>query len=70
MNKKSEAFAVNDGVQTKVEESMTSKWGLASLKKHFDKEGIDYDKVFLRIKDVLIKALIAVEPHVVNNLNR
>lgn len=49
---------------------MTSKWGLASLKKHFDKEGIDYDKVFLRIKDVLIKALIAVEPHVVNNLNR
>lgn len=49
---------------------MTSKWGLASLKKHFDAQGIDYDKVFMRIKDVLIKALISVEPHVVNNLNR
>ena len=32
--------------------------------------GIDYDKVFEDISDVIVKALIAVEPHIVNTMNQ
>jgi tubulin polyglutamylase TTLL4 len=32
--------------------------------------GIDYDKVFEKIKDVIIKSIISIEPIIVNNLNR
>lgn len=40
------------------------------LQNHFAKEGIPYKEVFEGIKDVIIKSLIAVEPHIVNNYNR
>ena len=30
--------------------------------------GVDYAAVFERIKDVIIKTLIAVEPHIVTNM--
>ena len=40
------------------------------LQNHFVKEGIPYKEVFEGIKDVIIKSLIAVEPHIVNNYNR
>jgi hypothetical protein len=36
------------------------------LRKAFDKRGINYDNVFAHIKDVIIKTLISVEPHIVN----
>lgn len=39
------------------------------LKNHFNKVGVSYKEVFARIKDVIIKTLIAVEPHVVNKFN-
>jgi tubulin polyglutamylase TTLL4 len=32
--------------------------------------GIDYDGVFEKIKDVIIKSIISIEPIIVNNLNR
>ena len=46
-----------------------SKWTLSMLKNHFNKVGVSYKEVFARIKDVIIKTLIAVEPHVVNKFN-
>ncbi len=67
VNKKALSFAVSDG---NTDEALTSKWGLGTLKKHFEQEGLDYHKTFERIKDVIIKGLISVEPHVVNSLNR
>lgn len=38
--------------------------------KHFQKLGIDYHAVKERIKDVIIKTLISVEPHIVNTMHR
>ena len=43
---------------------------MLQLKKQFDKLGIDYGQVKGRIKDVIIKTLISVEPHVVNAMSR
>jgi len=43
---------------------------LAQLKRHFDKNGINYQSVLTRIKDVIIKTLISVEPHIVSTTSR
>jgi tubulin polyglutamylase TTLL4 len=40
------------------------------LRRYFDKHGIDYAKVMYKIKDVMVKALIAVEPHIYNTTTR
>ena len=49
---------------------MASKWNFAQLKKYFDKLGIDYNLVMKRAKDVMIKTLISVEPHIFNATSR
>ena len=67
VNKKALSFAVSDG---KTDEALTSKWGLGTLRKHFEANGLDYVKTLERVKDVIVKGLISVEPHVVNSLNR
>jgi len=38
-----------------------NKWSLNALKKKYAEMGIDSDKVFNKIKDIIIKTLIAVE---------
>lgn len=40
------------------------------LREHYRKMGISVKEVFASIKDVIIKSLIAIEPHIVNNFNR
>lgn len=40
------------------------------MRKAYDKMGINYDFVFAQIKDVILKTLISVEPHIVSNLNK
>lgn len=40
------------------------------MKQHFDKNGISYAAVMHRIKDVIIKTLISVEPHIVSTTSR
>jgi tubulin polyglutamylase TTLL4 len=49
---------------------MASKWNLAQLKRHFDKTGVDYHSVMGRVKDVMVKTLISVEPHIINQMSR
>ena len=39
-----------------------SKWNLMQLRNWFSKNGINYNQVFNRIKDVVIKTCIAHEP--------
>jgi hypothetical protein len=43
-------------------EENACKWCLYQLKKWMTKNGIDYNKVLNRIKDVVIKTCIAHEP--------
>jgi len=38
-----------------------SKWSLGELRAHFKRQGLDYGAMFDRIKDLVIKTLIAVE---------
>jgi tubulin polyglutamylase TTLL4 len=45
----------------------SSKWNLLQLKNQFEKMGLDYKGTKHKIKDVIIKTLISVEPHIVNN---
>lgn len=71
VNKLSSAFIQNkDGkgskddheVAEEEEEPSASKWSLTELRGYFEQNGLDYDAMFDRIKDVVIKTLIAVEP--------
>lgn len=47
---------------------MPSKWDLKSLKEEYEKMGISFETVFKDIHDVIIKALIAVEPNISANM--
>ncbi|OMJ74452.1 hypothetical protein SteCoe_26635 [Stentor coeruleus] len=67
VNKKSSKFVKNTNAQIDGE---GSKWSLKALKKKYDELGISYEEVFRKIEDIIIKTLIAVEPHVVNSINQ
>lgn len=56
--------------QTGAASELSSKWNLLQLKTQFDKMGLDFKATKHRIKDVIIKTLISVEPHIVNTQSR
>ena len=68
VNKKSENFVDNKG--TGEGEESSSKWSFKTLRKAYEDNGINYDYVFAQVKDVIVKTLIGVEPHIVSNLNK
>jgi tubulin polyglutamylase TTLL4 len=51
-------------------EENSSKWSFKTLRKAYEENGINYDFVFAQVKDVILKTLISVEPHIVSNLNK
>jgi tubulin polyglutamylase TTLL4 len=59
-----------EGPGEEKEEPMPSKWDLGQLKAEYEKMGINYESVFKDIQDVLIKTLIAVEPHISANMRQ
>eukprot|EP00416_Gambierdiscus_australes_P013293 CAMPEP_0171135984 /NCGR_PEP_ID=MMETSP0766_2-20121228/130697_1 /TAXON_ID=439317 /ORGANISM="Gambierdiscus australes, Strain CAWD 149" /LENGTH=485 /DNA_ID=CAMNT_0011599501 /DNA_START=28 /DNA_END=1486 /DNA_ORIENTATION=- len=48
--------------QPTVEGPGASKWSLSELRAHFARQGLDYKLMLERVKDLIIKTLIAVEP--------
>lgn len=46
------------------EASNASKWSFQELRKYFETNNLDYDGLFGRIKDLIIKTLIAAEPSI------
>lgn len=71
VNKKNDEYVKSKGVDKQEEDAdSASKWNLAQLKRYFDKIGVDYPTVMHRIKDVIIKSLISVEPHIYNTMSR
>lgn len=68
VNKRNENFIDNKG--TGEGEESSSKWSFAALKRAYEENGISYDYVFSQVKDVIVKTLISVEPHIVSNLNK
>jgi hypothetical protein len=47
-----------------------SKWSLKELKEYFIQEGLDYDLMMERIKDLLVKTIISAEQVIVTNWHR
>jgi tubulin polyglutamylase TTLL4 len=66
VNKRSKNFIK---VKSDSTEGEGSKWSFTALKKKFIELGLDYDLVFTNIEDIIIKTLIAVEPHMISSLS-
>lgn len=62
MNKKAKDYVKSGQVNGEEDEENACKWCLFQLKKWMTRNGIDYNKVLNRIKDVVIKTCIAHEP--------
>ena len=56
INKTSENFEQNDSV----DKEFGDKWTLHTLKKHFENHGLNFDKVWEKIKDIIVKVVISV----------
>lgn len=69
VNKKANNYVPNKN-QTLSEQDLynSSKWCLKQLRKEYERLGINYDEVFERIKDVIIKTCLSVETHIVTNM--
>ncbi|RNF07405.1 putative tubulin-tyrosine ligase [Trypanosoma rangeli] len=65
INKKSEDFVPPDELAVKEGGISASKWTLAALQKHFHMHGLDWNATMAHIHDLLVKTLLAVEPHVI-----
>ena len=50
------------------DEESSSKWDFKMLKKAYEKKGDDFGVMMSLTKDIIIKTLISVEPHIVGNL--
>ena len=49
---------------------MPSKWCLADLKAYFEEQGWDFAGTYGRIQDLVVKTMIAVEPAIVQLLQK
>ncbi|KAF5226067.1 hypothetical protein ECC02_000628 [Trypanosoma cruzi] len=65
INKKSEDFVPPDGIGENGGVTSASKWTLAALQKEFCNSGLDWNGTMARIHDLIVKTLLAVEPHVI-----
>lgn len=73
VNKHNDDYVKNTGATKSADEAEdenASKWNLAQLARYFEKIGINFKAVMHRIKDVIIKTLISVEPHIVSTTSR
>jgi len=79
VNKKNTKFVKNNDMKARTgaeggndseedDGSSSSKWDFAMLKKAFDKQGQNFSMAMAQTKDLIIKTLISVEPHIVGNL--
>jgi tubulin polyglutamylase TTLL4 len=64
VNKKAQNYISNQGQQTQ-NDTFSYKWPLSALKSNYEALGINFEDVMQRVKDVVIKTIIAVEPEVV-----
>ena len=64
VNKKSSTFVKNDDGEN------GSKWSLITLKNKLREMNIDVNDIFKQINDIIIKTCIAVEPYMLNSINR
>lgn len=49
---------------------IVSKWDFEMLKKKYEIMNINYDEIMKAIKDIVIKCLITIEPHIFNQIKK
>ena len=59
-----------EGDGEKVDDDIGHKWSLSALKKHFEAVGVDHAKIFRAVDDVIVKALLAVDPSMAPSLKQ
>ena len=67
VNKNGDNYVYNEEAD---EDGVGSKWSLSALKRKFKQLKLDYDLMMIDIKDLIIKTLIAIQPHILNKLER
>lgn len=67
LNKNGENYVYNEEAD---EDGVGSKWSLSALKRKFTQMGLDYDGMMARIKDLIVKTMIAVQPHVLAKIDK
>lgn len=67
INKTGENYVFNKEAD---EDGIGSKWTLSALKRKFKLLNLDFDKLIVEIKELIIKTLIAIQPHILNKLNK
>jgi len=71
VNKKATNFrAAEDDENPAQGKQQASKWSLKGLRDAFREMGIDYEGVFVRVKDLIVKSVLSVEPIIANNMQR
>nr|CCC89324.1 putative tubulin-tyrosine ligase [Trypanosoma congolense IL3000] len=72
LNKKSEDFfppCSGDGDDATANiNNAASKWTLSALEKYFEQRGLDWDGTMKQIHDILMKVLLCVEPHIIEEV--
>ena len=58
VNSKTEGFTMGEDAS---EDDVGFKWSLSALRRHFDETGVDYDVVWAKIKDIVVKTLMCAE---------
>lgn len=64
VNKESENFIGNEEAFAG---DYGSKWSLHALRKRYQSLGIDFIQIFRRIEEIVVKTIIAIEPHLFNS---
>ena len=69
VNKKAANYMANQGKpKDQSADKFSYKWPLSALKEEFVSLGIDYDLVFGRVKDLVVKTMISVEAEIVSKV--
>ena len=66
VNKKSKNFIK---VQSDYQDGEGSKWSFQALRKKYSELGIDFDAIFMKIEEIIIKTLISVEGFMISSLS-
>jgi len=67
LNKDGDNFVFNEEAD---EDAVGSKWSLSALKRKFIMLDLDYDGLFVKIKDLIIKTVISVQPNILEKMER
>ena len=67
LNKDGDNFVFNEEAD---EDAVGSKWSLSALKRKFVMLDLDYDGLFVKIKDLIIKTVISVQPNILEKMER